>query len=99
MSLIRYRGSTERTDYLTEEGQQYMDIVRMKYGKGRLQEWIAKSESTSSAVGNIMLERLAVCEVTIGSVGVTISKSIFYCPNRTWLGFAASTAVAILQSI
>jgi len=86
-------------DYLTEEGQQYMDIVWMNYGKGRLHEWIAKSESTLSTVGNIMLERVTVCEVTIGSVVVNISKSIFYCANRTWLGFAASTADAILQRL
>jgi len=47
-------------DYLTEEGQRYMNIVWMKYGEGRLQEWIAKSESTLSTVGNTMLERVTV---------------------------------------
>jgi len=86
-------------DYLTAEGQQYMDIVWMKYGKGRLQEWMAKSESTLSAVGNKMLGRVTVCEVTIGSLGVNISNSVYYCANRTWSGFAASTADAILQRI
>jgi hypothetical protein len=86
-------------DYLTEEGQQYMDIVWMKYGKGRLQEWMDKSESTRSAVGNKMLERVTVCEVTIGSVGGNISKSVYCYANSRWLGFAASTANAILQRI
>jgi hypothetical protein len=33
-----------------------MDIVWKKYGKGRLQEWMAKSESRLSEVGNKMFE-------------------------------------------
>jgi hypothetical protein len=71
----------------------------MKYGKGRFQEWVAKSESTLSAVGNKMLERVTVCKVTIGSVGVHISKSVCCCANSMWLGFAASIADAVLQRI
>jgi hypothetical protein len=78
-------------NYLIEEGQQCMDTLWMKYGKGRLQEWMAKSESTLSAVGNKMLERVDVCEGTIGSVGVNISKSVYWCANSGRLGFAAST--------
>jgi hypothetical protein len=46
---------------------------------GRLQEWMAKSESKLSTVGNKMLERVTVCEVTIGSVGVNISKCLLLC--------------------
>jgi len=86
-------------DYLTGEGQQYVDTVWMKYGKGRLQEWMAKSESMLSAVGNKMLVRATVCKVTIGSVGGNISKSVYCCANSRWLRFAASTADAILQRI
>jgi hypothetical protein len=66
-------------DYPREEGQQYMNRVWMKYGRGRLQEWMVKSESALSTVGNKMLERVTVCEVTIGSVGVNILKCILLC--------------------
>jgi hypothetical protein len=86
-------------DYITEEGQQYMDIVWMKYDKGRLQKWMVKSESTLSAVGNKMLERVTVCKVTIDNVGVNISTSVYCCANSTWLGFAANTADVLLQRI
>jgi len=62
-----------------------MDTVWVKYGKGRLQEWMAKRESTLSEAGNKTLERVTVCELTIGSVGVNISKIVYCCANRTWL--------------
>jgi hypothetical protein len=42
---------------------------------------MAKSESRLSTVGNKILEGQTVYEVTIGSAGVNISKSLYCCAN------------------